>query len=424
MAVQHTLPKAYVSYLDRLFAGSERKIAAAVRGLSDAYVGKTARTAFGTQDRVLAYTAYYGPVNALKVKIILDELALRYPDKLGPDKLAGQLAGGGALRVLDVGAGPGSATAGVCLALLDRRPGQGPEQRIESVCLDTDPLWTASAAGSSIGTDFVQPWVGSGKLSVIRQTARLDDGAKNIAGDSGQSGGKFDLAVAANVVNELEGDVKAQAQSLDRLFRRALRAGGADGTGGVALVVEPALREPTRRLHEIRGLLLGTGWKILAPCTGSGPCPMLRNDRDWCHETRDWLQPDFHHRIDQLAGFKKDALRFSFLALSLERSPPLPMEVPTTVAVAVPVSTTATAPPETGGAARVVSEMRREKGRTRFHTCDSRSDLQEWDVLERVIRDTPEWGNVILDLERGDLVKIPHGRGGRLSPADPFGRLF
>lgn len=361
MPVQHNLPSGFVSHLERLSAGSERQIAATVRELSDGYVGKTSRAPIGSAGRARAYAAYYGPVNALKVKIILEELGRRYP---------ALWTGDGPLRVLDIGAGPGSATAGVCLAF--------PDRRIEAVWVDEDSSWTDEPL-----TGY---WKSAGSLSVVRQTGSVDS--------AGRDSGRFSIAVAANVVVELEGDDQERTGLLDRVFRRSL------GPAGVALIVEPALREPTRDLHRIRDGMVRLGWRVLAPCLGEASCPMLKNERDWCHETRDWLQPDFHHRIDQFAGLKKDALRFSFLALSLE--PPL-------------------AVPE--GVARIVSEIRREKGRTRIRTCDAEGRLADWDVLERVIRGTPGWGEVILGLERGDLVKIPHARGGRLSPGDPFGRL-
>ena len=99
-----------------------------------------------------------------------------------------------------------------------------------------------------------------------------------------------------------------------------------------------------------------------------------------------------------MAGLKKDALRYSFLVLGREKLPEI-------------------------RAARVVSEIRREKGRTRFVTCDEKGASAGWDVLDRVMRATPEFGELIQKLERGDLVSLPARAGGRLSPESGFGKL-
>jgi len=351
------LPAAFEKALEARFSGQERRLAALVRELSDGYVGKTAVRTMNAE-RAEAYLAYYGPLNALKTAEIFRELRLRYPERF-----AGKKA-----RILDAGAGPGSATAGMCLAL--------PDWQIEAVWLDADEAWDGhSLADRGFPAETVP--------------------VKRVCGEIGQLplAPAHGVVLAANVINELAGDAAEKVRALDRLLRSALTR------DGIAVLLEPALREPTRALHSIRERMIAAGWQVLAPCTGQGSCPMLRNDRDWCHETRDWRQPEYHRRIDQMAGLKKDALRYSFLVLGREKLPE-------------------------GRAARVVSEIRREKGRTRFVTCDGKGAAAGWDALDRVMRTTPEFGELIRTLERGDLVSLPAGAGGRLSPGSGFGKLF
>ena len=361
MTSRISLPEDYVHYLDDLVRGQERRLGPVVRVLSDRYVGKPtpntpplrAMEAWRT-----AYTYYYGPVSALKVQAIATEVAARYPS--WPRKRE--------LRVLDLGAGPGSATAGIHL--------WNPDLQLQCVWVDADPGWN--------GLTLVQPWIESGALQARRV---VQDLASDIHGT-------FDLVLAANVVSEMPTDVQARAARLDRLFSHVL------ASEGVAIIVEPALRSATRDLHALRDRMLGGGWNVLAPCTGHGPCPMLANDRDWCHETRDWIQPDFHHRLDQLAGLTKDALRFSFLAVS-RRPRPSPVAI----------------------AARIVSEIRHQKGRIRFVTCDAQCTLAAWEIQQRDLRATPEFRSTIESLRRGALVQLPHDRGGRLDPAGDLNRL-
>jgi len=362
MTSRISLPEEYVHYMDGLVRDNERRLAPLVRALSDRYVGKStpntpplrATSAWRT-----AYTYYYGPVNALKLQAIAVELALRDPAWPGKHTL----------RLLDLGAGPGSATAGILL--------WNPSLELDSVWVDADPAWDGFA--------LVQPWIDTGALRVRRDTRDL---ATEIQGS-------FDLVLAANVVTEMQADVHARAARLDRLFTRAL------APGGTAIIVEPALRQTTRDLHTLRDRMLAAGWHVLAPCTGRGPCPMLANDRDWCHETRDWIQPDFHHRLDQLAGLEKDALRFSFLAIS--RTP---------------------APATSPCAARIVSEIRHQKGRIRLATCDEHSRLAAWEIQQRDVRANREFRSTVEALRRGSLVCPPHDRGGRLDPTDTFRRLL
>ncbi len=376
MSSRLSLPDDYVAYLDDHVRGSERRLAPLVRELSDLYLGKAKRMSLGLgaaspslparRSTGLggrhpgwrpAYTFYYGPVTALKVQAIAVELALRQPAWSERRKL----------RLLDLGAGPAAATAGVCLWNADLE--------LEALCVDRDPDWE---------NILVQPWIESGRLRLHR---RAQDWIASVPQPP------YDLVLAANVLVEDDDVPLRAAERLDRILSRSLAA------DGVAIVVEPALRQATRNLHLVRERLLGAGWQVLAPCTGAGPCPMLANPRDWCHETRDWIQPDFHHHLDQLSGLKKDALRFSFLVLS--RQPGVP-----------------SAP----GTARVVSEIRREKGRIRFVTCDDQSRSATWEALQRQCRAEPDFGTTIEALERGALVRLPHPSGGRLSPAEGFSR--
>lgn len=361
MTSRISLPEEYVQYLDSLVRDNERRLAPLVRALSDRYVGKStpntpplrANSAWRT-----AYTYYYGPVNALKLQAIAVELAARHPSWPRTRNM----------RLLDLGAGPGSATAGILL--------WNPSLVLDSVWVDSDPAWNGFA--------LVQPWIDTGALRVRRDAQDL---AMEIQGS-------FDLVLAANVVTEMQADGRTRAARLDRLLSRAL------ATDGIAIIVEPALRQTTRDLHVFRDRMLAAGWHVLAPCTGRGPCPMLANERDWCHETRDWIQPDFHHRIDQLAGLEKDALRFAFLVIS--RTPPRPA-----------IDSTA----------RVVSEVRHQKGRIRFLTCDEHSRLAAWEIQQRDMRTNPGFRSTIEALRRGALVCLPHGRGGRVVPAEAIRRL-
>jgi hypothetical protein len=96
--------------------------------------------------------------------------------------------------------------------------------------------------------------------------------------------GRFDLIVAAHLLNELFVDRSER----DRIAARArLVAGWCDlllAQAGTLVIIEPALRETSRELLAVRDQLLSAGLRVVAPCFWTGPCPALLRERDWCHD--------------------------------------------------------------------------------------------------------------------------------------------
>src|SRR2546425_371240 len=98
-----------------------------------------------------------------------------------------------------------------------------------------------------------------------------------------------------------------------KLLESLLDALAADGT---CMLIEPALRETTRSLHEVRDRLVAAGLAtVYSPCLHERPCPALAHPDDWCHEERPWAPPPMLQAVDSEVGFIKDALKFSYLLL-------------------------------------------------------------------------------------------------------------
>jgi hypothetical protein len=96
--------------------------------------------------------------------------------------------------------------------------------------------------------------------------------------------GKFDLVVAAHLLNELFVD-RLPAERAELRVGRVLAWGKALlAPAGVMVLIEPALRQTSRELLAVRDGLLAAGLKVVAPCLWTGPCPALARDRDWCHD--------------------------------------------------------------------------------------------------------------------------------------------
>jgi len=163
------------------------------------------------------------------------------------------------------------------------------------------------------------------------------------------------------------------------------------------VVIEPALRETSRQLLEVRDLLVARGFAVRAPCLFRGPCPARLRETDWCHAERPIDAPPLVAEIAKRAGLRKEAVKMSYLVLAPKGE--------------------AWAPPPPGRVFRIVSEPLPSKGRLRYMACGPEGrmgiSLQEKHVNERNRR----FGELL----RGDVVELtevePRGDGLRLSDA-------
>jgi hypothetical protein len=151
---------------------------------------------------------------------------------------------------------------------------------------------------------------------------------------------------------------------------------------GTLMTVEPALRETSRALHQLRDQLLAESrCTIYSPCLHEKNCPALLNADDWCHEERPWEPPPRIQQIDREVGFIKDALKFSYLLLRTDGR---------TIADRGP------------GTFRMVSELRKLKGDTRAWLCNELG-RQEVGRLDRASSVTNvEWDYC----QRGTILRI------------------
>jgi SAM-dependent methyltransferase len=265
------------------------------------------------------------------------ELRRQYDSEIAPrtrvalghilDGVGGRVPG--VRRVLDLGAGTGAAGG-----LLRERLGHS----FELVSVDR----TAAAPGV--------------KVADLRHKGRP-------AGVEGQ----FDLIVAAHLLNELGAtlDVTARTALVFSWARELLAA------GGWMLLIEPALRETSRALLEIRDRLLPAGFFVVAPCLFQGPCPALAKDRDWCHASAPWPA--------ELAAGRAGQSRVDYSYLVLARSGEASQE---------------------RRLFRVVSDPIVEKGRLRIWGCGPAGRHP----LVRLDRDRTETNQAFDEATRGDLL--------------------
>ncbi len=191
--------------------------------------------------------------------------------------------------------------------------------------------------------------------------------------------GPYDLVTMGHMLNELW---KGQPDAARRRAGVVERAFGQVRANGSLLVVEPALRETSRALLEVRDLLVEAGHAVRSPCLWRGRCPALVKESDWCHAERAFQPPRLVQEIGRVAGLRKESLKMTYLLLAPkgESWPELPA----------------------GRLFRIVSEPLASKGRRRYIGCgpEGRVGLS---LQDKHLCDA---NRAFAQLERGDVIAV------------------
>ena len=187
--------------------------------------------------------------------------------------------------------------------------------------------------------------------------------------------GKADLIVCSFALNEW-----MEQRPEDELKEWVDRMMDSLHPGGLLLLLEPSLRFAVERMERLRDQVAADGrFHIVAPCPHHRACPMLAEKRGWCHEVRQWRTPDSLRWINRKLQRDIHLLKFSMLALA--NVPPQPT------------------PPDH---MRLVSPLRKEKGKYAFHGCGADGQIHPCEWLTRNLDKTQKEESE--QLERGDRV--------------------
>lgn len=292
-----------------------------------------------------AYLKYFLPVNLSKIQVLLDEMPQGWPDQLS----------GRAIRILDVGSGPGAGA----LAAFDWFHQQWPDRIRDLTVVAIDASAEALKQARQLWATYGQESGATGGrlLAYEGSLERSSNGPWLMSVDQQAP---YDLIIMANCLNELFSRTANPIESRVELVTQLLTRLTPTGT---FMIVEPALRDTSRALHQVRDRLIEEKrCTVYSPCLHEDSCPALVSPFDWCHEERGWEPPPGIQKIDDQVGFIKDALKFSYLLLRkdgrtiVERRPDV---------------------------YRVVSELRKLKGEKRAWLCNElgRSEIGRQDRL-------------------------------------------
>jgi SAM-dependent methyltransferase len=290
-----------------------------------------------------AYLLFYWPVSYAQARQALSELPR-------------------AREVLDLGSGPGP----MSFAALD------------------------AGAGGVTAADRSKPALDLAKLLATEATEPI--ATREWSPERPLPDGQFDLVLMGHVVNELFHDGKeVTAAVLDKRAALLEQVLAKVKPRGSLLVLEPALRDTSRALLQVRDRLVAKGYAVRAPCLYRGACPALVKESDWCHAEREWRMPSVVEAIARAAGLHKESLKMSYLALA-------------------PKGEAWAEPPE-GRLFRIVSEPLEGKGRLRFMGCGPEGRVG----LAMQEKHQTEANKVFFKLPRGAVVKVdvtePRGDG-------------
>lgn len=317
-----------------------------------------------------ARAAFFTIADAMKVAIPLAELADR-----------NALPARRPLRVVDLGAGCGAMSLGLVAHLVSDATGDA-KFEITAIDRDVDALRIAGAA--------VRALAERRDIDLSITTRAADVITTSIP--------SCDLVLMGTVLNELSPDERLA------LVERALAAIAPDGA---VIVIEPALRETSRAMHELRDAVLAKGAAhVFAPCTRrAAPCPMLANPDDWCHEDRPLELPPRTRELARLTHLRDNGMKFSYLVLRKDDAP----------LVAAP------------HAWRVVSAQRPAKGKLEMFGCSDAGYIP----LRLLKRNRAEANRAFEDARRGDVLvtaapvadeRVELGRETKVERVLPAGR--
>lgn len=297
------------------------------------------------------YLLYFLPLNFAKNLGVLSQLPQAYWQRKS-------------FRVLDLGAGPGSAS----LAFLTRLHTYCPQAKVELHLVDQQEKGLADAR--QLISEYAKIGLPQAKIHLHTHPQHFS---------RYQPQGSFDLILISHALNEwVRKNALERAEWLAPLLNQHL------AETGVFVITEPALKRPTRELMALRDHLVAhTELSMLAPCRHDQPCPMLAaTKQDWCHFYFDWGEPEFLQKVDRWLKNDNRFLKASFLLMAKEEFYPRSQDFNSTY--------------------RMISNRMATKGKTEVVLCGSPGRIR----VTRLDKDRSRVNSDLDQLRRGDLVQL------------------
>lgn len=303
----------------------------------------------------LAYSLFYFPQTYMRMQWIVQEASLRYARSDPTPREA-------ALRVLDLGAGTGAASAAWLSGFA--RP---PRQPIDLTAVDA----------SDMALDLMEDLVHGNRerFGEVELTIRCADLRSEIR----RLPGEWDVVLVSYALNEAFHD--ASDHDLRAWWRLLLDRLAPDG---LVIVCEPLVLTGIPIVVKLREWAMDpeVGMSILGPCLHQRPCPMADGSAGWCHDVRRWRVTPTVDALNRKLFRSVHDLKYSFLALTRQAS----------------------CTDDDPGSARLVAPVGLLNGRWSFSGCAADGCLRTYEVLQRGF--DRETRDAVESLARGDTVRF------------------
>ena len=265
------LPSDLLAGLERVMQGVSRSaLAQRAAAISQAYrAGGSSASVIRSNDDALAYALARLPATFAAVTAVLAALRDAAPD-FAPR------------TVLDVGAGPGTASWAAVASFPDLTAIQlvDENEHLRRLALDLLSFCT----------------------TLVLRAAAYRQGAARQLPDTVTPA---DLAIASYLVGEVPGDQLGDIA--DALWSRV---------AGVLIVIEPGTPAGFERIRMLRAHLIGQGGHVVCPCPHDLACPLAGND--WCHFSQRLNRSRDHRQVKGVSLSFEDE-KFSYVVLSRHR---------------------------------------------------------------------------------------------------------
>ncbi|MGE4232885.1 MAG: small ribosomal subunit Rsm22 family protein [Bacteriovoracia bacterium] len=279
-----------------------RSIAPHIQKLSDLFVRKEGHTSekdkmdpywadtSNPKNQRLAYFLYYLPQTMFRMASIFEELW----------RFGFFFNGRNSLKVVEFGSGPASGSSS--LLLMSKVLDLELPHKTNFALIDQDP------GILKMGSTFMDALCSFLELPhfPVRAFKRsLDFSEPLLPGNAPE----FDLMLMSYFLNESNLPPKQIASSIKKTIKKHL------SSEGLFVLCEPALKEQSRKVLEVRKYLLDEV-NVLLPCLGNQECGALRKREDWCHEEVSWWRPGYIKTLDEILGFDHKSLSFTYLVFT------------------------------------------------------------------------------------------------------------
>lgn len=343
------------------------RLAQDVQQLSDRFIGEEGSRSLASygqrSDPTLAYGLFFFPQTFTRVQFPLWESIQRgwCPPLHRP------------LRVLDLGAGLGSASLGIVHLLKSHWP---------ALSIEVHAVEQASLSLShydDLTTALGEYWPG------CSWTMHCGDMRDIAACDAFAPEEGWDIVIASFSVNEaFEGAVSQDVLTWwDELLQRL-------APGGLGLILEPASAVASTRLLALReAVVANDAFQLCGPCLHASLCPLADDAENHCHEVRSWWVPDSLEYMNRTMFRALHVLKFGYLALRRK-------DVGAAGDVMLPV--------HEGIALRLISPVLAKKGRFLATSCTEEGEKWPLEIQMRSLASVDK--KRLRHAERGDLWSI------------------